>query len=60
MREHATVEDTFSVLSIPGLYKEDVVQLWLSQLRAAALRSETLVAEVRDSSGTQRKKNVRR
>jgi hypothetical protein len=31
-----------------------------SQLRVAVVRSEKLVAEARDSSGTQRKGNVRR
>jgi hypothetical protein len=33
---------------------------WLSQLRVAVVRSEKLVAEVGDSSGTQRKGDVRR
>jgi hypothetical protein len=39
----------FSVWSVPGLYNEDY----------AVGRSEKLVAEVGDSSGTQRKGNVR-
>jgi hypothetical protein len=44
-----------------GLYNEDkVVQKLLSQLRAEAVRSEKLVAEAVDSSGLQKKGNVRR
>jgi hypothetical protein len=33
---------------------------WLSSLRPAVVRSEKLVAEAEDCSGTQRKGNVRR
>jgi hypothetical protein len=44
------MEETFSVLSVPGLYNEG----------DAVMRSEKLVAEAGDSSGTQRKGNVRR
>jgi hypothetical protein len=39
--------------------KRFLVELWLSQLRAAVLRIEKLVAEVKESSSTQRKGNVR-
>jgi hypothetical protein len=44
------MEETFSVRSVPGLYIEKV----------AVLRSEKLVPVAGDSSGTQRKGNVRR
>jgi hypothetical protein len=33
---------------------------WLSQFRVAIVRSEKLVAEAGDSSGTKRKENIRR
>jgi hypothetical protein len=49
-REHAMMEETFSVRFLSGLYNEE--------MRVAVVRSEMLVAEARDSLGTQRKKNV--
>jgi hypothetical protein len=68
---HATTDElldpVFSFRSVPRLYKEEQLQLRVSrervccrQLRVAAVRSEKLVAEAWDSSGTQRKGNVRR
>jgi hypothetical protein len=55
------MEDTFSVRSAPELYNEDYwFNCWLSQLRVGVVRSEKLVAEVGDSSGTQGMGNVDR
>jgi hypothetical protein len=48
------MEETFYVRSVLRL----IVKLWLSQLRVTVTRSEKLVAEARDSSGTQRKEDV--
>jgi hypothetical protein len=45
--------EEFSVQFVSGLYNDD-------QLRVAVVRSEKLVAEAADSSGTQRKGNVHR
>jgi hypothetical protein len=43
-REHAIMEETFSLRSVPGLHNDDV----------AVLRSGKLVAEAGNISGTQR------
>jgi hypothetical protein len=64
---HATIvellETMFSVRSVPSLYKEDQLPFEREsaggQLRVAVVRSNKLVAEAGNSSGTQRKKNVR-
>jgi hypothetical protein len=50
------MEEMFSLRSMLGLYNED---WWFSfQLRVAVVESEKLLAEVGDSSATQRKGNV--
>jgi hypothetical protein len=55
------MEETFSVQFMLGLHQELVAQLFfslLSQLRVAVERTEMLVAEARESSGTLKKGNV--
>lgn len=50
------MKETFSAWSVLGLHNEGKqFSGWLSELRAAAMTSEKLVAEAEDSSGTQRK-----
>jgi hypothetical protein len=56
-RENATMEEMFSVWSVPGIYKEDK----LCQLLFESCREKwAAVAKAGSSSGTQRKGNIRR
>jgi hypothetical protein len=50
--------DVFCAVRAGSIYRGLIVLL--SQLRVATVRSEKLVAETRESSGTQRKGNIRR
>jgi hypothetical protein len=51
MNENAIMEETFPVRSVPGL---------VVQLRVTVWRSEKLVAETMESSGTQKKGDFHR
>jgi hypothetical protein len=51
------MEEAFSLWSVPGYLTRN--SFWLRQLRFRVVRSEKLFAEAVDSSGTQRKRNVR-
>jgi hypothetical protein len=55
--EHAIMEERFSVRSVAGIYIYKTRTS--SHLRVVVVRSEKLVTEARNSSGTQRKGNVR-
>jgi hypothetical protein len=51
-REHAITGNVFYAVRAATVLRGLVVHLWLSQLRVAVVRSEKLIVEGGDSSGT--------